>query len=264
VEVLFLQATAGPVEALVRPTRRLRQGERLVHEEDGEVELVLVEHLGEGVWKVEARPSPLDLMARVGSTPLPPYIRRAAHSGDVRRYQTVFARDFGSSAAPTAGLHLTQALIARLAERGVGFATITLHVGIGTFRPLQQMDLDRGELHRESYFVSAETSGRIAETRARGARVLAVGTTTMRTLESAWDERTGAPRPGPGETRLFIREGHVFRSFDAFLTNFHLPRSSLLVLVGAWLGRDRLLEAYRHAITHGYRFYSYGDAMLVL
>jgi S-adenosylmethionine:tRNA ribosyltransferase-isomerase len=200
----------------------------------------------------------------LGEMPLPPYIRRSApRPADDARYQTVFARVPGAVAAPTAGLHLTHALLAALADGGVGFAEIVLHIGPGTFRPLGEADLARGDLPPEAYELPEATAAAIAATRARGGRVVAVGTTTTRVLETcARDD--GTVEPGRGETRLFVRPGHRFRAVDALLTNFHLPRSSLLLLVAAFAGRESVLGAYREAIAAGYRFYSYGDAMLLL
>lgn len=202
----------------------------------------------------------------VGIAPLPPYIRRPdgdAAAADLERYQTVFAREPGAVAAPTAGLHLTRALLDRLRERGVETAEVVLHVGAGTFRPLDQAAWSSGRLHRERFELSAATVAAIERTRAAGGRVVAVGTTTTRVLESQADS-TGRLRAGRGETDLFLRPGDRFRVVDALLTNFHLPRSSLLMLVAAFVGREAVLAAYHHAIARGFRFYSYGDAMLIL
>jgi S-adenosylmethionine:tRNA ribosyltransferase-isomerase len=262
VEVLFLDPGPGPVRAMLRPARRLRAGELLVAA--GGIVLRLVAPQGGGIWRVESEPPPLAIMDRIGHVPLPPYIRRHDTFSDRERYQTVFARDPGSAAAPTAGLHLDGALLGRLTERGIGFATVTLRVGIATFRPLRQEDLEAGLLHDEEFVVSEATARAVAETRHARHRVIAVGTTTIRALESAVPEGGATPVAGSGSTRLFIRPGYRFRAVDGFVTNFHLPRSSLLVLVAAWLGRERLFACYRHAVDHGYRFYSYGDAMLVL
>ena len=200
----------------------------------------------------------------LGEMPLPPYIRRPeARPQDDERYQTVFARVPGAVAAPTAGLHVTRALLSALERAGVGFAEVVLHVGPGTFRPLREADLARGRLHAEAFELPAATAAAIAATRARGGRVVALGTTTTRALEAqARDD--GTVEPGRGETELFVRPGHRFRAVDALLTNFHLPRSSLLLLAAAFAGRETLLAAYREAIAAGYRFYSYGDAMLIV
>ncbi|MGD0674734.1 MAG: tRNA preQ1(34) S-adenosylmethionine ribosyltransferase-isomerase QueA [Polyangiaceae bacterium] len=199
-----------------------------------------------------------------GRVPLPPYVKREDEGSDAERYQTVYARHDGAVAAPTAGLHMTHALLGRLAVRGCEITSVTLHVGLGTFQSVQVDDLDEHAMHAERYVISQSTADAIARARARNARLLAVGTTTVRALESAADpERTGCVVPGSGETRLLIQPGYSFRVVDMLLTNFHLPRSTLLALVCAFGGRERVLDAYRRAIREGYRFFSYGDAMLV-
>jgi S-adenosylmethionine:tRNA ribosyltransferase-isomerase len=200
------------------------------------------------------------LMQR-GHVPLPPYIRRADEPGDRERYQTVFAREQGSVAAPTAGLHFDDRLLAALSARGVEFRTLTLHVGAGTFAPLRPQQWKTGRLHAERLEVSAELCAAVAACRARGGRVIAVGTTAMRALETAGE--SGELRPMRGETRLFIQPGFKFRIVDAMVTNFHLPESSLLMLVCAFGGVHRVLTAYRHAVASRYRFFSYGDAMFM-
>ncbi len=200
-------------------------------------------------------------LERAGRVPLPPYIRREPSARDRDRYQTLWAREPGSAAAPTAGLHFTEELLARLGARGVSRAAVTLHVGPGTFLPVRGDSLEGHRMHPERYDVPAATAAAIDACRARGGRVVAVGTTTVRTLESAFDGTRVAP--GAGRTALFIRPGHAFRAVDALVTNFHLPRSTLLVLVCAFGGRERVLAAYRDAVERGYRFFSYGDAMLI-
>ncbi|MCL2297234.1 MAG: tRNA preQ1(34) S-adenosylmethionine ribosyltransferase-isomerase QueA [Proteobacteria bacterium] len=197
-----------------------------------------------------------------GQMPLPPYIRRAAEGADDARYQTVYARVPGAVAAPTAGLHFDEALLAALDAQGVRRATVTLHVGAGTFQPVQHDDLSRHVMHREMYEISEETAAAITATRARGARVVAVGTTSLRALESAADD-AGTLRVGRGETALFITPGYRFKVVDRLLTNFHLPGSTLLMLVAAFAGYDTMCAAYAHAIEAQYRFFSYGDAMLL-
>jgi S-adenosylmethionine:tRNA ribosyltransferase-isomerase len=262
VELLFLEPGPGPVEVMLRPGRRLKQGELLRGPGGEQVELLAVR--SDGTWQVRTEPEPLAFMERLGSMPLPPYIHRAAGDGDIHRYQTVYAVPHGSAAAPTAGLHFSGELLQRLEAKGVRRASVTLHVGPGTFRPLRDRDLERGELHPERFSVPEATAQAIAETRARGGRVVAVGTTTVRALEAATPGGDRLPRAGSGTTRLFLREGDPVRVPDAIITNFHLPGSSLILLVAAVLGRERLLEVYGHAIARRYRFYSYGDAMLVL
>ena len=202
---------------------------------------------------------------RLGHVPLPPYMHRPDAARDRERYQTVFARVRGAVAAPTAGLHLSPALLDRLRARGAEIAEVTLHVGLGTFQPVTVEDLDDHPMHSEVFSVPRETALAIDRARARGAPVLAVGTTTVRALESAADvDRDGHVRVADGETRLLIQPGHRFRVVDQLLTNFHLPQSTLLALVSAFAGRERVLAAYRAAIEARYRFYSYGDAMLIL
>jgi len=205
-----------------------------------------------------------EALEAVGHVPLPPYIHRDDDAADRARYQTVFAREPGAVAAPTAGLHLTERLVERMQARGLTIARVTLHVGLGTFQPVTAEDLDDHPMHAELFRVSEETASAIADARARGAEVVAIGTTAVRALESAADpEREGHVVPREGETRLLIQPGYRFRVVDRLLTNFHLPQSTLLALVGAFAGLDRILEAYRVAIEHRYRFYSYGDAMLL-
>lgn len=201
------------------------------------------------------------LMEHHGHVPLPPYIRRPDQAFDAERYQTVYARRSGAVAAPTAGLHFDDALIDRLRQRGVEFAQVTLHVGPGTFRPVRTERIAEHRMHSEWFEVDAGVCGRVEATRARGGRVVAVGTTSVRSLESA--ARTGRLLPVRGDTDLFITPGYRFRVVDAILTNFHLPESTLLMLVCAFGGYGAVMAAYRHAIAAGYRFFSYGDAMFV-
>lgn len=199
-----------------------------------------------------------------GEMPIPPYIRKGkADPSDAEDYQTCFAAAPGAVAAPTAGLHFTPRIFSRLNQRGVLFACLTLHVGWGTFAPLKPQTLQSGRLHAEAYHLPAETAEAVNAARRAGHRVIAAGTTTMRVLESVADAQ-GRVAAGRGTTDLFIRPGYRFRAVDGLLTNFHLPRSSLLVLVSAFAGRERVLAAYREAIAAGYRVYSYGDAMLLV
>ncbi|HSN91517.1 MAG TPA: tRNA preQ1(34) S-adenosylmethionine ribosyltransferase-isomerase QueA [Anaeromyxobacteraceae bacterium] len=200
-------------------------------------------------------------LARAGRVPLPPYVRREPTEEDRERYQTIWAAAPGSAAAPTAGLHFTAPLLDRLSERGVERTAVTLHVGPGTFLPVRAESLDEHRLHAERYEVPPEAARAFAAARARGGRVVAVGTTAVRTLESAFEG--GDLRAGAGRTELFVRPGHPFRAVDLLVTNFHLPRSTLLVLACAFGGRERVLAAYREAVRLRYRFFSYGDAMLL-
>ena len=203
----------------------------------------------------------LALLDRHGRLPLPLYIKHDAGGNDADRYQTVYAREYGAVAAPTAGLHFDVAMLELLRKKGVTLAYVTLHVGAGTFQPVRNQDLAQHDMHGERYEVPQATAGAIQAARAKGGRVLAVGTTTLRALESA--AASGELAPGHGETRLFVLPGYRFRVVERLLTNFHLPRSTLLMLVSAFGGMDNMRRAYRHAIAQRYRFYSYGDAMLI-
>jgi S-adenosylmethionine:tRNA ribosyltransferase-isomerase len=214
--------------------------------------------------KLTASPSVSEAIAAEGHVPLPPYMRRSDDVQDVERYQTVFARHEGSVAAPTAGLHLTDAALERLKARGVEVCYLTLHVGLGTFRPVTADDLDEHPMHEEWFSVSDALAASVERARDRGASVVAVGTTVVRALESARDpENPRLVRPMEAQTRLLIQPGYAFGPVDALLTNFHMPKSTLLALVSAFAGRDRVLAAYAHAVAAGYRFLSYGDAMWI-
>jgi len=224
-------------------------------EDDGLLEVALWSPSGEPVETA---------IAACGHVPLPPYIKREDEADDAARYQTVYARHDGAVAAPTAGLHLTNAILGRLAVRGCDVASVTLHVGLGTFQPVTVADLDQHPMHSEHYVVSQSTADAVARARGRGAPVIAIGTTTVRALESAADpERPGYVVASTAETRLLVQPGYDWRVVDGLLTNFHLPRSTLLALVGAFGGTERILDAYRLAVAEHYRFFSYGDAMLL-
>jgi S-adenosylmethionine:tRNA ribosyltransferase-isomerase len=249
---------AGPLawSALVRPGRRMRAGARARLEGDVEIEVAAVLRDGHRVVRFPAGVDPLEHARRHGHVPLPPYICRADDAQDRSRYQTVYAREDGSIAAPTAGLHLDGALLQRIESTGAAVAKVTLHVGPGTFRPVEEEQLTKGVLHPERYAVAALVLRAIRERRARGGRVVAIGTTTCRALESV---DLNADSEQSGETALFIRPGYRFRAVDVLVSNFHLPRSSLLMLVAAFAG-ERWRAAYAHAVAGAYRFYSYGDA----
>lgn len=254
----------GRWEALVRPGGKLKPG-RVVDIVPGF--RVLIEDSAPGGGRVvrlegDTGDDPWRLIERHGRVPLPPYIDREADAADAERYQTVYAAHRGSVAAPTAGLHFTTALLDRIEAAGVRLVHVTLHVGIGTFRPVDAERPEDHELHAERWAVSAAAAATLNEVRAAGGRVWAVGTTAVRTLETACDAG-GRFTPGEGWTDLFILPGYEFRAVDALVTNFHLPRSSLLMLVAAFAGRERVLAAYRHAVEERYRFYSYGDAMVI-
>lgn len=249
-------------EALVRPGSKLKPGRRVVI--SPELEVAILDSTPENgrVVRLETDLSLEEALERYGHVPLPPYLDRDDEPLDRRRYQTVYARPPGSVAAPTAGLHFTDELLDRIAEAGVGLARVTLHVGVGTFRPVEEADPRDHPMHAEMYEVPAAAAEAVNEARARGGRVWAVGTTVVRTLESV-STGAGDVRPGSGSTDLFIAPGYDFRVVDALITNFHLPRSTLLMLVSAFGGRERILAAYEEAVREGYRFYSYGDAMAI-
>jgi len=262
VELLLLGVGPGPVEALARPAKKLRQGDVLTLEQG--VTATVTREARAGVVEVELSHDPIDVMEQQGALPLPPYLNRPEEPTDRERYQTVYAQHPGSAAAPTAGLHFTEPLLEALAARGVRRAQVTLHVGLGTFRPLRPEDIERGSLHAEWREVPQATVDAIAETRARGGRVIAVGTTTVRSLESATAPGARIPTATRGPTDIFLQPPYAMRCVDGLLTNFHLPGSSLVMLVACLVGRERLLSAYTTAVSRGYRFYSYGDAMLLL
>jgi len=238
-------------EALVRPGRKLPTGERIVISDALTAEILDRAEFGERAVRLHPVGDLFDVLDQVGHMPLPPYIRRPDTSSDRERYQTVFARERGSAAAPTAGLHFTPEILAACRAAGAEIAHVTLHVGLGTFQPLRSESLDEIHLHTESMVVPQETTAAMD----RAKRVIAVGTTAVRAIESD---------PAVAETDIFIQPGFQFRRTGAMLTNFHLPKSSLLVLVCALAGRERTLAAYQHAISQKYRFYSYGDCMLII
>jgi S-adenosylmethionine:tRNA ribosyltransferase-isomerase len=250
-------------EAMVSPGGKLRPG-RTVHIADGfDAEILEITERRTRLVRLTAGEPVREAIARHGHVPLPPYIARADEAADASRYQTVFAREEGSAAAPTAGLHFTDALLDAIAARGVQRAEVLLHVGAGTFKPVETDDPADHVMHEEWFRVPEDTARRLATTRADGGSLWAVGTTSARTLESATDEN-GTIRATEGQTRLFIRPGYEFRAVDKLITNFHLPRSTLLMLVSAFAGHELTMTAYRTAVAEGYRFYSYGDAMAIL
>jgi S-adenosylmethionine:tRNA ribosyltransferase-isomerase len=264
-ELLLLEPVEGSDgfrwRALGQSSKPLRPGARLTF---GALGAEVVEACGGGMFEVRFErggEALREALEREGRLPLPPYVRREPTAADRDRYQTVVARVPGSAAAPTAGLHFTPELLARLAAAGVERTAVTLHVGAGTFLPVRGEDLERHVMHEERYEVSPEAAEAFAACRARGGRVVAVGTTAVRTLESAF--AGGGLRVGAGRTRIFIRPGHRFQAVDALVTNLHLPRSTLLMLVCAFAGRERVLAAYADAVRRRFRFFSYGDAMFL-
>ncbi len=261
VEVLLLRPVDGAArdwEALVHPGKKMRVGERVRFAEGIEAEVIARREFGERTLRFQARGDIYDAFEKIGHVPLPPYIKRRDEVADRERYQTVFARERGSAAAPTAGLHFTAEVLEACRARGAEIAFVTLHVGLGTFQPLRGEHAEGQHLHSERYGITAEAAARMRAAR----RLLAVGTTSVRTIESAM--RGGGLRESAGETDLFIYPGFEFRAVGAMLTNFHLPRTSLLLLVCAFAGKDLAMAAYRHAVAARYRFYSYGDCMLIV
>ncbi|NPV91526.1 MAG: tRNA preQ1(34) S-adenosylmethionine ribosyltransferase-isomerase QueA [Firmicutes bacterium] len=275
VEVFLLrQSGEDRWEALVRPGRKARNGTVLRfsrESEEGELKAVVLSDTLEGGRVLrfnrpgsdKVGPVISELINTHGQTPLPPYIKRPAREEDVERYQAVYAETTGSVAAPTAGLHFTDELLEKLRDRGVSIARLVLHVGLGTFRPVRAARVEEHRIHAEYFEVPPEACDLVNSTHARGGRVFAVGTTVARTLESRADQE-GLVTPGSGWTDLFIYPGYRFRAVDALVTNFHLPRSTLLMLVSAFAGREMILRAYREAVEERYRFFSYGDAMLII
>lgn len=245
--------------ALIRPSRRIKQGEQFVL--DPEHTITCLGRIG-GSWRLHCTPSVDSIMESFGSIPIPPYFKREATKQDEERYQSIFACEEGAVAASTACLHIDEMLRARLIEKGVEISAITLHIGTGTFAPLRQEQIEAEKLHKEWFSIPEQTVQDIGKTKKRGGRIIAVGTTVTRCLESV--AKNGSFVAQSGETDLFIREGFSFQVIDGLLTNFHLPQSSLLMLVCALGGRQNILEAYRYAIREKYHFYSYGDAMLVM
>jgi S-adenosylmethionine:tRNA ribosyltransferase-isomerase len=250
-------------EALVHPGRRIGIGERLFFG-DHELEAEVMGRVTFGERRLRFRPVPdfLDRVERLGHVPLPPYIGRADRPEDRERYQTVYARERGSVAAPTAGLHFTPEILGRIRQRGIELAEITLHVGLGTFQPVRAERVEEHKMHSEGFSIPADAASRINRALEAARRVVAVGTTTVRTLEFAARE-TGRVEAGNGEADLFIYPGFRFNVVGALLTNFHLPKSTLLMLVSAFAGRELVLKAYDHAVRERYRFYSYGDCMFI-
>jgi S-adenosylmethionine:tRNA ribosyltransferase-isomerase len=265
-ELLLLRELDGDAwESLLRPGARAREGERLCLADGGDV--VLVERRDEGRWAVDFEPPlSMDRLDRLGEMPLPPYIDRpeGATPEDSETYQTVYAANPGAVAAPTAGLHFTENVLTRMGERGIDLVFVTLHVGLGTFRPVTAEDISDHRMHSEWYRFSDDTARRVNDAIDHRRRIVCVGTTSVRSLEGALAAGGGRVVAGDGWTDIFITPGFEFRGVGAMLTNFHLPRSTLLMLVSAFAGRTRILNAYREAIAENYRFFSYGDAMLIL
>jgi len=252
-------------ECLVRPGKKLRPGTRIVFDKTGlEAEITSATAFGGRLIKFLAETSVLDFIDEIGQVPLPPYIKRSPENElDRERYQTVYAENNGSVAAPTAGLHFTDELLRQIRRKGIGTYFITLHVGLGTFQPVRAKNILEHEMHSEYYSIEEATAGSLTAAKKEGRRIIAVGTTTVRTLESATSE-DGIVSAGAAETGLFIYPGYRFKYVDGLITNFHLPKSTLLIMVCAFAGRERVLGCYNEAMVQNYRFYSYGDAMLII
>ncbi|MGA9063550.1 MAG: tRNA preQ1(34) S-adenosylmethionine ribosyltransferase-isomerase QueA [Terracidiphilus sp.] len=270
IEVMLLEPAGENLwRALVRPGRKVAIGERLVFPAAAgkialEAEVLERGKYGERLLEFAPVDDFLAVLEQIGHTPLPPYIRRDDADADREHYQTVFARERGSVAAPTAGLHFTPQILQMLAANGIEIARVTLHVGLGTFAPLRVERVDEVRLHRERYTIGEEAADAVNRATAENRRIVAVGTTVVRTLEAAALEAPkGVIKPHSGATEIFISPGFEFRLVNALLTNFHLPQSSLLMLVSAFAGRERVLAAYQHAIREKYRFFSYGDCMFM-
>ena len=264
IEIFLLRRyEEGTWDALSRPAKRLKEGSSIFFG-DGLLRAEVIEKGSNGHVRINLESeNDIDVtIDKLGKTPLPPYIKREPDDYDRERYQTVYAQKRGAVAAPTAGLHFTDKILDELASRGVNRASVTLHVGIGTFRPLSEKEADSTKLHSEYCMVPQSTARMVNECRDRDCRLIAVGTTTARALESA--SAGGRIGPYEGWTDIFIKPPYSFRSVDSLITNFHLPRSSLLMMVCSFAGRERILSAYKEAISEGYRFYSYGDAMLII
>ncbi len=276
IEVLLTRVIAtNEWDALVRPGQKIRVGER-VEFGDGELSAEVVSRGAYGLRRIRltAKGDITQAIERLGHVPLPPYISRDDELADRERYQTIFADHPGAVAAPTAGLHFSPAILERLRQRGIEIASITLDVGLGTFQPIHEDEIDRHQIHSERYEISESAAVAICKARRDGRPILAVGTTVVRALEDAaeksaarhgetWDAAKSLVEPGPAEASIFIKPGHTFRVVNQLLTNFHLPQSTLLILASAFGGREHILRAYQHAVDARYRFYSYGDCMWI-
>lgn len=270
IEFLLIKRKEGNIwETMVKPGKRVKPGDHVVFSETPPLSAEILDFGDDGTRTVrfeypEEQGTFLEILEKIGLMPLPPYIHRESNESDKERYQTVYSdsEKEGSVAAPTAGLHFTDDLLRQAAEKGVKLAHVTLHVGIGTFRPVKCENIEDHKMHFEEYEVDEENAAIINETKAAGGRIIAVGTTSTRTLESAADP-AGTVRPGYGSTGIFIYPGYQFRVIDCLITNFHLPKSTLLMLISALYDREKILAAYEEAVREQYRFFSYGDAMFI-
>ncbi|GAB1793742.1 tRNA preQ1(34) S-adenosylmethionine ribosyltransferase-isomerase QueA [Priestia megaterium] len=264
IEVLLLKQTQGDTwETLVKPAKRVKEG-TVISFGDGRLTAVCKETSDQGGRLLEFNYEGIfyEVLEQLGEMPLPPYIKERLD--DQERYQTVFAREQGSAAAPTAGLHFTEEMLEQLKEKGVHIAFLTLHVGLGTFRPVSVDDLEEHDMHSEFYQVSEGTAALLNSVREKGGRIISVGTTSTRTLETIATEHNGKFVASSGWTNIFIFPGYEFKAIDGMITNFHLPKSTLIMLVSALAGRENVISAYEQAVVEKYRFFSFGDAMLIL
>ncbi|MFR0554911.1 tRNA preQ1(34) S-adenosylmethionine ribosyltransferase-isomerase QueA [Loigolactobacillus coryniformis] len=262
-EVLLLNNTEDDKwETLMKPARRAKVGTEVVFG-DGQLKATVTEELEHGGRMIEFHYDGIfmEILEQLGETPLPPYIKEKLD--DPEMYQTVYAKENGSAAAPTAGLHWTKELLAKAEAKGVKLIYLTLHVGLGTFRPVDEDDIDDHKMHSEFYRLTPEAADELNEVRKNGGRIIATGTTSIRTLETIGTKFNGEIKPDSGWTDIFIKPGYQWQVVDAFITNFHLPKSTLVMLVAAFTGRDNILNAYQHAIDERYRFFSFGDAMFI-
>jgi len=266
VEILLLNQRGKQWEALVRPAKRLKPGSRVKFEGQDKVEVEIMAELNLAGGRLIEFKNCVDQMSfidQIGQMPLPPYINRPAEKSDKQNYQTIYAREKGSAAAPTAGLHFSQELLQRIQDKGINLGYVLLHVGLGTFRPVSSEDIREHQMHYEYYRVNEETAALLNQTRQKNKKIIAVGTTVVRTLETVYNTKHGFTA-GEGQTNKFIYPGYEIKAVDRLITNFHLPGSSLIMLVAAFAGYDNTMTAYRHAVENKYRFFSYGDAMLIV
>ena len=262
-EVLLLNNTKGDTwETLIKPAKRAKVGTQIVFG-DGRLKAVVKEELDHGgrMLEFEYEGIFLEILESLGEMPLPPYIKKRLE--DPERYQTVYAKENGSAAAPTAGLHFTQELLEKIEQKGIKLVYLTLHVGLGTFRPVSVDNIEEHDMHSEFYRLTEDAANTLNEVRDHGGKIVAVGTTSIRTLETIGTKFDGAIKADSGWTSIFIKPGYEFKVVDAFSTNFHLPKSTLVMLVSAFAGREQILAAYKHAVEEKYRFFSFGDAMFI-
>ena len=263
VEFLLLNRIEGDIwESIVRPGNKLHVGTKVIFG-DGLLEAEILDTMPGGTRKVQFKYQGIfnEILDKIGLMPLPPYIHEELKEND--RYQTVYAKYEGSAAAPTAGLHFTEELLNRLEEKGVKIANVTLHVGIGTFRPVKVENIEEHDMHSEHFYIKQEDVDKINETKRQGKKVIAVGTTSCRVLETIGSEENGIVEPTEGDTNIFIYPGYKFKCIDGLITNFHLPESTLLMLVSAFAGKEYVMKAYKEAVEKEYKFFSFGDAMYI-